>query len=194
MVALQFMNNFLTKNTRMKKLITLCVFAILNVGSFAQNGGMSNENASMKIEYVSQNSSTTIVKVTNKDSCTSNITVQWQQYFRSKSIPGFSSDTFELNTQTTCFIRATSISPCRTTYLGQVELNYCQIVPIKFEYLYVKQLDKHTALVEFKALSTDGEDRFNIQMSKDGRTFTTVAVILPDAIETNKIYKVIVKL
>ena len=178
----------------MKQLITSCALTVLSTGLFAQNGGMSNENAAMKIEYVSQDSTATIVKVTNKDTCTSNMMVQWQQYYRTKNIAGLSSDTFHLNTQTTCFIRATSMSPCRTTYLGQVELNYCQVLPIKFEYLRVKQIDRNTALVEFKDLSTDGEDRFNIQMSKDARSFKTVEVVLPDAIETNKIYKVIVKL
>jgi len=115
------MNNFLIKNTRMKQLITSCALTVLSTGLFAQNGGMSNENAAMKIEYVSQDSTATIVKVTNKDTCTSNMMVQWQQYYRTKNIAGLSSDTFHLNTQTTCFIRATSMSPCRTTYLGQVE-------------------------------------------------------------------------
>ena len=171
------------------------VFGLLTFNlTQAQNGGITNENASLKLEYAGMANGMTVVKVTNKDTCQTNARVQWGQYFRTKHIAAQSSDTFHLQTQLSCFIMATSISTCRNRFDGQVEINYCQVLPIRFEYLYVRQISDRVVNVQFKVAEVDGTDRFNIQVSKDGRNFKTISVILPDAIQTNKIYNVNVKL
>jgi len=184
----------LIKKIKMKKLIAVFMMIACTLNLSAQNGGMSNENAALKIEYAGMNNGMTVVKVTNKDTCTADMRVQWAQYRRSKDVAALSSDTFHLPTQPSCFIMATSSSPCRNVYAGQVELNYCQALPITFEYLRVKQVGKNIIEVEFKALTTDGEDKFNIQVSTDAKNFKTVSVVLPDSIQTNKVYNIKIKL
>ena len=178
----------------MKKVFLTLLGMIVVSLSQAQNGGMSNENNSLKLEYVSSTNGITVVKVTNKDTCESNVRVQWSQLLRRKFIPGLSSDTFNLiNQNSRCFIMATSSSPCRNSNDGQVEINYC-LLPIKFEYIYVRQISDRLVNVQFKVSEADGTDRFNIQISKDGINFKTVSVVLPDVIQTNKIYNVNIKL
>ena len=184
----------LIKKIKMKKLITAFMMIASTLNLSAQNGGMSNENAALKIEYSGMNNGMTVVKVTNKDTCTADMRVQWAQHIRNKDVAALSSDTFQLPTQPSCFIMATSSSPCRNVYYGQVELNYCQALPITFEYIYVKQISDRIVNIQFKVAEADGTDRFNIQLSKDGVNFKTVSVVLPDAIQTNRIYNVNIKL
>ena len=176
-----------------KRFLTLLSLLVVSL-SQAQNGGITNENASLKLEYAGMANGMTVVKVTNKDTCQTNARVQWAQYYRTKDIPALSSDTFHLQTQVNCFIMASSISTCRNRYDGQVEINYCQVLPIRFEYLIVRQVSERVVNVVFKVAEADGTDRFNIQVSKDGRNFKTVSIIIPDAIQVNKIYNVNVKL
>jgi len=171
------------------------VFGLLTINlTQAQNGGISNENASLKLEYAGMANGMIVVKVTNKDTCETNARVQWAQNYRNKNIPALSSDTFHLQTMNNCFIMASSTSLCRNHNTGRVEINYCQILPITFEYLYVRQISDRIVNIKFKVSEADGTDRFNIQVSKDGKNFKTISVILPDVIETNKIYNLNVKL
>lgn len=175
-----------------KVLLSLLLLTVASLGK-AQNGGMANENAALKIEYVNTNNGFVTVQVTNKDTCTANIRVQWGQLFRSKDIAGLQTDTFNLPNQTARFIMAGSVSPCRG-YQGQVEIDYITVLPITFEYIYVRQVSERIVNVQFRVSEADGTDRFNIQVSKDGVNFKTVSVILPDTIQTNRIYNVNVKL
>lgn len=175
-----------------KVLLSLLLLTVASLGK-AQNGGQANENAALKIEYVTTTTGLVTVKVTNKNNCTANIRVQWGQLFRSKDVAGLQMDTFILPTQTARFIMAGSVSPC-SGYQGQVEIDYITVLPITFEYIYVRQVSERIVNVQFKVSETDGTDRFNIQVSKDGVNFKTVSVVLPDAIQTNRIYNVNVKL
>lgn len=70
----------------------------------------------------------------------------------------------------------------------------CTSLPIKFEYINVRSVDRETIEIEFLASDTDGEDRFNIQVSTDTRTFKTVAIVFPEPIVVNKVYKIKVKI
>ena len=83
---------------------------------------------------------------------------------------------------------SSSTNSITTTYSG------CSSLPIKFEYLKVSRIYGNTLLVEFKATETDGENHFNIQVAVDAKTFKTVAVVFPDAIITNKVYTVKVRI
>lgn len=181
----------------MKKFLIMMLFAGTTLMSKAQNGGISNENASLKIEYNGMTASgQTIVKVTNKDTCTSNVRMQWGRFFRAKDVGALGVDTFILETQIRdCFIRATSVSPCRTTHSGQVEINYCQALPVKFEYVTARRIDVSTIEVEFKFSEVTGtQSHFNINLSTDGKNFRTVSVILPTAAKPNNIYNVKIKI
>jgi len=74
------------------------------------------------------------------------------------------------------------------------EDNILNTLPIKFEYLNVRKVDNKTIEVEFLASDAGGEDRFNIQVSTDAKTFKTVAIIFPEPIVVNKVYKIKVKI
>lgn len=158
------------------------------------NGGMSQENSTLKIEYQGMNNSYTIVKVTNKDTCDKNVRVQWGSEWRTKMITAQSSDTFNLVQQQPCFIMATSISSCNSATFGSVEINYCQVLDVKFEYIKTRQISKNEIEVEFKVSNSDGESEFNIQISKDGRNFRTIHIMSPEPLVMNKIYKVKIKI
>lgn len=175
-----------------RNFLTLLLLLVVSL-SKAQNGGIVNENASLKLEYVSTINGIVTVRVTNKDTCDANVRVQWGNVSRTKIINGLQSDTFQFLQQTMRFIRANSITPCRS-YQGSVELDYMVALPVTFEYINVRQVSDRIVNVQFKVAEADGTDRFNIQVSKDGKNFRTIQVVLPDAIQTNRIYNVNVKL
>jgi hypothetical protein len=83
---------------------------------------------------------------------------------------------------------STGTNSTSTIYSG------CSSLPIKFEYLKVRRVDTNTILVVFKANESEGENQFNIQVSTDGRTFKTIAIVFPDPIITNKVYTLKVKI
>ena len=179
-----------------RKTILICFLALTSFVSMSQtgNGGISQENASLRIEYQGVNNGITTIKVINKDTCTENIRVQWGSLFRTKNVDGLSSDTFMLPTQTPCLIIGSAISTCRSVYYGTVEINYCQIVPITFEYLIARQVSANVVEVEFKLSQSDGEKQFNIQFSKDGINYKTVSIVAPEPMVINKVYKIKVKI
>lgn len=177
----------------MKKLYSILIFFLLPIFSFSQNGGISSENASLKLEFIGHSGSMVVVKTTNKLICSATIRVQWGPIQREKIIGPFLSDTFHLPVQTQRFIRAHSTSTCGGNS-GNVEINYLTILPIKFEFFMVKQVGKGVVNVQFKVSESENTEKFNIQISKDGKNFETISVIIPDKINPNKIYSINLKI
>jgi len=177
----------------MKKNFLTFILFLFSFVSFAQNGGISAENNSLILEFVGFSGSMVIVKTTNKNNCNANIRVQWGSLSKEKNIGPLGSDTFHLEPQSQRFIRAHSNSNCGGNS-GTVEIDYLIILPITFEFITVKQVSKEVVNIKFKVSECDGTDRFNIQISKDGKNYKTVEVILSDEIVPNKIYNVNVKI
>jgi hypothetical protein len=180
----------------MKKTILLTLFGILSLTCFSQNGngGFSQENSSLKIEHLGMINGSNIIQVTNKNTCKEEIRVRWGNYITKKTISENSSDTFLIPQQLHCFVTANVIAPCNSTYRGQVEINYCRLLNLNFEYLKVKQISKEYVQVEFKLLETNNEKQFNIQFSNDGINFNTVHVENVKPFEINRVYNIKIKI
>jgi hypothetical protein len=184
----------------MKKVVITGFF----IGTFlitnAQNGGQANENGTSKIEYLGDSQAgQAIIRVTNKQSCAAVMKLTYQNLQRTKTVQALGSDTFQITRETggcddACEVKAKPLTNCGGANMGQVETSICQTVPIKFEYIKVRKVSSREFEIEFKASETDGEDRFNIQLSEDGLSFKTVAVVLPSRIIENQIYKIKISL
>ena len=173
---------------------------LLPVLGFAQgNGGITNENASAKIEWVGiAPTGDYIARVYNKQNCTTDMTVQWggTARFREKSIPSGGSDTFWINTPPTpnCFLGAKPRTMCTNTAdRGTVELNVCQIMPVKFSNVVGQRINSNSIRLTFTAEEDLNLKQYNIQYSLDGKTFNTVTILFPNGIEGKKTYSLIIK-
>lgn len=175
----------------MKKTLITGLFIGISLITNAQNGGQDNENGTAKVEYLgnAQNGQA-IIRLTNKQSCQAQMRLTYDGRHRTKSIAALCSDTFQITRVCECEVKAKPLTNCGGANMGQVETSICQILAIKFEYIKVRRVSEGVFEVEFKALDTDGEDRFNIQLSKDGRHFQTVQVINKESIQIGKIYKI----
>jgi hypothetical protein len=189
----------------MKKLsLTLLFCFALFFSVFSQNGGIASENSVIKISFLSYNQLTGNFSflVTNKQSCQVSakyIILRTNELIDITlaangthiiNVPGLPSQDVSVKA------RAMSFCPSSVPDQGWVEhgSQIGPVLPIVFEYIKVRKIDSKTVEVEFSASSTDGEDRFNIQVSTDARTFKTVAIVFPGPIVVNKVYKVKIKI
>jgi len=182
----------------MKKTLIALVM-MLPALSYAQgNGGISNENASTKIEWVSHSQNGQyVVRVTNKQNCTAEMRVQWggTNQFRAKTMSSGASDTFHITPPPTprCFLGAKPNTSCtNTTEMGTVEINVCNTLPVKFSSITGQRVGPRSVKLVFVAEEDANTSYYNIQYSLNGKTFTTIKVLFPNGVEGNKTYSVIV--
>jgi hypothetical protein len=183
------------KLNRMKKtLITLAM--ILPTLGFSQNGGITNESVSTKIEWLGITNGQYIVRVTNKQNCEVPIKIQWDNspQSRQKDIGANLSDTFQINQMPTgCKLKAKPLSRCTSGGdMGWVEIDVCQILPVKFTNITGQRVGPRSVKLIFSAEEDGNTDHYNIQYSLDGKTFKTVNVLFPNGVVGGKQYSVIV--
>ncbi len=159
----------------------------------AQNNGQSSESSSLRIEL---NGTTldyrAIIKITNKQTCASDVKIEHNNTSITKNIPALESDTIQI-TLPECNIKVKPLTNCNVNAdMGWVELDVCQALPIRFEWVKNKVIDKHTIQIQFKLEETDGTELY-IQTSTDGVHFKRVLLVTKD-MKVNQIYTVIIKL
>ena len=174
----------------MKK--TLLALLCLPMSLLAQNGGQQAENESLRLELNGSIGTKTIIKVTNKQTCTTDIKFYHDGVIDTKTFPPLSSDTFQV-TLADCSVKAKPTTNCGNANMGWVEWNVCVALPIKFEWITTTQIDKYTIEVKFKPTSIEGKE-FYIQLSTDGLNFKRVAIILPTNVQIGQIYSAKIKL
>jgi hypothetical protein len=171
----------------------LLAFVCLPGMAIAQNGGQSAESSSLRLERVGTTSDNkVIVKITNKQSCTADIKLKHNGQFRTKTVTALGWDTVQV-TVPDFEIEAKPLTNCGNHMdMGWVELELCQALPVKFEWITATTLDKHTVRLQFKLEEVDGTELY-VQLSTDGRLFKRVRIVTPD-MKVNQIYTVIIKL
>lgn len=112
-----------------------------SLSTFAQNGGQSNENNSVKIEFggFTQNGYS-IIKVLNKQSCVADIQTKANGVTTIKSYQPNSMDTVHLMlTGTNAKVQSKTTTNCGGADFGQVELNLNIVaLPVTFKYFKVR--------------------------------------------------------
>jgi len=182
-----------------KNLFSLLVMMAPMLGFTQGNGGITNENASTKIEWIGHSlNGQYIVKVTNKQNCSVPMRVQWggTNRFREKIMSSGASDTFHITTPPTpiCFLGAKPASFCNNPMeMGTVELNICQVLPVKFSSIVGYRLDSRNIKVVFTVEDESNVKYYNIMLSFNGRSFKTVNVKFPEeGLKANKQYSILV--
>lgn len=178
----------------MKKIFLFTMLLQSSLVLLAQNGGQGSESSSTRLEYIGVTpSGNHMVRITNKQDCPVSFTVKDGSNVTNLSIPGLSSDTVFLP-QNVCLVKVKPTTRCtQGGDLGQVELNVCNVLPLKFETLSAKRISRNEVQIRFKIVDLD-DHKLYIQTSKDGVNFRRVGVEVPKTAKVGDIYIVNIKL
>lgn len=174
----------------MRSLILSLLVLILTISTTnAQNGGQAPENNSVKLEFAGAFQ----CKLWNKQSCEAVITVKYNNTTTDYTVPGGSY--VMINTPVPSKITAKTTTNCGSADFGLVELNITTtILPVKFVSFRTYALSGNRIKVQFEIGEAQNVKQFNVQISKDGRDWTTVALVWPDELQPNRVYETIVDL
>lgn len=182
----------------MKTIFLICLLLTSSIITcYSQNGGQLNENPSVKMEYVSVINGVTTLKITNKQNGVVEIQTKAGNEERVKSYNALSADTIKFVglTGTNVKIQSKALTNLGTTDYGNVEL-FLNInsLPVKFVSFKSVLTPDGDAQITFEIAEAVNVKQFNVKMSKDGKTWQTVAIIFPDELQPNRIYSTKVKL
>lgn len=175
----------------MKKLLFI-LLTIISLSTFAQNGGMSNENNTTRLDWVGYQSAQFHISITNKRICTNTYLVNWQGKDTLFVMQGLQTRQILLPaTKTTndrIRVRPTNASECTGNDMGWVEVFSPIDLPVKFSYFAVKKLDPETLAIIFTTYETENVKYFHVTVSDDGKTWRKVAIVMPYANNANGTY------
>lgn len=169
----------------MKKYLVL-LSLLLPLRMVSQNGGQFSETPSLKIEFSGQlPNMENIITVTNKVNCQADITLMYNGN-RTKTVPSLAQDTFHVTLFQSCALKARTNPDCQTPNYGVVELNLCQILPLKLTYLEVRKVNQSEIEVIFEVSEISKISHLNFQISQDGLNFKTIDIMLGKDVTPNK--------
>jgi hypothetical protein len=137
-----------------------------------------SENSSIKIEQTGFSGGQAIIKLTNKQSCPSNIGVYAQQRTRFKVIGGDSFDTVRISISgSSVKVSAANLTGCGNTDHSQVQITVTTLsLPVKFV-SFTATINGLAANLKWIA-EEDQVSHYIIQGSKDGQQWNQVATVL----------------
>lgn len=140
----------------------------ISLSTFAQNGGQFPENNSVKLEYIGGGQ----VKVTNKQSCSSVITLNDSKTVGDITIAGNSSFIYILppDLLTNIRVKAKNNTNCGNSDYGFVEL-FLSSLPVTFASFTTQKQNGTTVLVNFKSENPVNAGKYRIMVSQDGKTW-----------------------
>lgn len=184
----------------MKKLLFVVLFSLFSLLSFSQNGGQSNENNVLKIEYIGYSNGNHIFNVINKVNCELVIKVDKNGIFADHTLSALQS-TF-INVPTTGSSQIVTFKAKRQSGAlckqnpdnGWAELQSNYILPIKFGPISVTKINPGLIKLTFESEEDNTIRHYNIMISEDGKTYRKAHILFPNGITGNKKYSVLIKL
>lgn len=176
----------------MKTMILIC--ALIPFISMAQsgNGGQSAENNFGKLEYVGYSNGEYVLGLTNKQSCTVNIKLEWLGH---DSVISFAPNLPTIIRLPGAAVGNTKIKskPLDRCSAGSSDMGFLEIwspvtLPIKFNYFQGTRISDTKMKLQFDVEDTDNEGKFTVQVSFNGKDWEDVAVILPNGSGVYTVY------
>jgi type 1 fimbria pilin len=172
------------KKQTMKKLI-LALSLLISVAAFSQNGGQLNEDQYLKIEYVGNLTG----QLTNKQACTVDVKITIDGGNQT-TVTMAAGSTYQFPVVLGTRVIAKPLSNCAGTNenMGQVELKFtASVLPVKPN-LSVARVSGNTFKVSFEVYNSLPANTYQLQLSRDGKTWQTIAVQFLDEVQPNKVY------
>lgn len=172
----------------MKKYILGILSLALMTSSFAQNGGQLNENSSLKIEFAGFYNGQTVIKATNKQSCSATAKFTFTgggsgtQY---KALPANGFDTVRMLIPITsnAKVQANMESGCQNYETGVVELKLnLTAMPVTGLETFDEKLDNQgNLLFTWTSYTETNNKQYELEMSTDAINFKRIATIASKA-------------
>jgi hypothetical protein len=113
--------------------ILLTVSLIASLFTNAQNGGQSNESNSLKLEQIGYANGKAIIRITNKQACSSNVEVKFNGNTSVDQVNGNSMDTILILVAIGTKVKAKPLTGCGSFDNGNIELSItAPTLPVKF--------------------------------------------------------------
>jgi hypothetical protein len=161
------------------KTFLLNILLIIAIGSFAQNGGQSNESTSLKIEQIGYGNDQAYIIVTNKQSCTSNVEVKFNGLTKIYTVSGKEIDTVFVPAPIGTKIKAKPLTGCGSFDNGNLELTiFPSALPVKFV-SFIATENKGKVTLQWIA-EEEQVSHYIIQESLNGTDWNNTALIFSD--------------
>ncbi|CAB4142821.1 hypothetical protein UFOVP449_81 [uncultured Caudovirales phage] len=186
----------------LSKILYSIFILILPLITLAQNGGQSNENSVLKINYIGYSGSYFLFKIENKQNCAVRIqythsgntrmldtTIEALSVFLYK-IPSTFSEKFIAKA------RSRSFCPNELPDQGWVEAEtISSTLPVTFMGIFVKKINHNTLNVKFKVDEDNTIKFYRVLISIDGgKKYINKIILFPNGMEGKKLYEVNIKL
>lgn len=176
----------------MKKIL-LGLVLLLSLSAIGQNGGQFNENNVVKVAVTSHTTTTVTITVTNKQPGTADYKVSYASTDTSITIAA--NATYVITIPNTPKFKVKALTAVISQPdMGWVELDVLVGLPVKFEYFKVEHLEEKKFKISFQVAEAELVKEFVIKLSYDGKTFTPIAIVIPDSTLPNKLYTQIITL
>jgi hypothetical protein len=186
----------------MKKLL-LFVMLLLSLFGYSQNGGQSNENNVLRIEYVGYNAGSHIYKIINKVDCQLGVKIDKNGITSSQMMVNLQETIVLINApqtpQVNLKVKRESGANCRQNPdNGWVELQSIIVLPIKFGGIIAERVGPNLIKLTFDVEEDHTIKSYGIMVSDDGKTFKRVTILFPNGIvpygsTSRKKYSILVK-
>lgn len=169
----------------MKKLILSLFFVLFSFISFCQNGGQSNENNVLKVEYVGYSNGNHIFKIINKVNCSIGVKIDKNGTTSSQMMTNLQETVIIVSSpqipQVTIKVKRESGADCKQNPdAGWVELQSLTVLPIKFGGIYATRVGPNLIKLTFDVEEDHTIKSYGIMLSEDGKTFKKITVLFPN--------------
>jgi len=184
----------------MKKLLIAVLFSLFSLFSYSQNGGQSNENNVLRIEYIGYSNGNHIFSVINKVNCELVVKVDKNGTFADHTLSALQSIFINVPVTSSSQIvifkakRQSGASCKQNPDNGWAELQSNYVLPIKFGPMSVTKVSSGLIKLTFESEEDNTIQHYNILVSEDGKTFKKAHILFPNGITGNKKYSVLIKL
>lgn len=181
------------------KQVILAILLLCGVQSYSQNGGISNENNILKIQYLGSSNGYHVFSLENKVSCEIVTKLDKNGVFSNYTIPALGSTTIlipYMNSQPVKFkAKRESGALCKQNPdNGWIEQESLVALPIKFGKIIASKVSETSIKIEFESEEDISISHYDVKISYDAKTYKKVVVLFPNGVVGHKLYTAYIKL
>jgi hypothetical protein len=183
---LKIINYFISMKTLFISLLLMLVG--FSGASQSGNGGQFNENNSVRLRFAGYQKTW----IVNKQTCNAVMRIRYGNTTTTYNV--LAKDSFLFETPVDTKLAAKTETNCGSADFGWVELSLQHTLPVKFISFNTYPLGGNELLVKFEVAESVNVKHFEVELSKDGITWQTVALVFPDLLQPNRLYSIKVNL
>lgn len=182
----------------MKKLLLLFML-LFNIVAYSQNGGQSNENNVLKVEYHGYTNGSYAFTLKNKANCQTVVKVDKNGVVSNYTLTALQTVTFLIIGSPTDRVtfrakRESGANCIQNPNNGWVEQECLVVAPIKFLNISATNVSATRIKLQFESEEDLTLSHYNIKLSYDATNYKQVTILFPNGITGKKTYVIYINL